>query len=167
MTAADSDATADVDESADVSAPSDDFDAGGGDSEVQGAPPASVAASAAPGGDEPAQADVAVDSEPAPVPDQDADVVTEDDLTVFIAAVERALAGTILEGAVLDDPEIYIALAQSACVRFTDGQDFDAIATDLLASLASSDADTDAATLVGALLGAATRTICPEHADRL
>ena len=94
------------------------------------------------------------------------DVVTEDDLIRFIAAAEVPIEGTSLEGVVFDTPEIYIAIAQSACVRFTQGDGFGEIAADLLIDLESGKPADDEA-LVGALLGAATRTICPEHADKI
>lgn len=90
--------------------------------------------------------------------------VTEDDLVRFLAATESVLRGTALEDVVYDAPEIYIALAQSACARFTAGESFELISTDLVAAVASENADDDQR-LVGAILGAATHTICPEHAD--
>ena len=90
--------------------------------------------------------------------------VTEDDLVRFLAATESVLKGTALEGVVYDAPEIYIALAQSACARFTAGDSFDAVAADLVAAVASANAEDDQR-LIGAILGAATHTICPEHAD--
>lgn len=95
-----------------------------------------------------------------------ADVVTEDDLTLFIAAVERPLEGTSQESAVFDDPEIYIALAQAACARFSAGEGFEQIATDFLADI-DTDGSDDETRLVGAILGAATQTLCPEHADKI
>jgi hypothetical protein len=94
------------------------------------------------------------------------DPVTEDDLVRFIAATEVPLKGTSLEGVVFDAPEIYIALAQAACARFSAGGSFDVIADGLLVDLAT-DKPTDDERLVGALIGAATRTICPEHADKI
>lgn len=94
------------------------------------------------------------------------DAITGDDLTRFIAAAEVPLRGTSLEGVVFEAPEIYIAIAQVACARFTDGDTFEEIADDLLAQL-ESDASDDDQRLVGAIIGAATRTICPEHADKI
>jgi outer membrane murein-binding lipoprotein Lpp len=94
------------------------------------------------------------------------DVVTEDDLIRFIAAAEVPIEGTSLEGVVFDAPEIYIAIAHSACTRFTQGDGFGEIAADLLIDLESGEPADDEA-LVGALIGAATRTICPEHADKI
>lgn len=91
--------------------------------------------------------------------------VTEADLVRFIEATESVLSGTSWEGAVYGAPEIYIALAQSACARFTNDQSFEVVAADLLTAVAGADANDDDERLVGALLGAATRTICPEHAD--
>ena len=94
------------------------------------------------------------------------DVVTEEDLTLFIAAAERTLEGTAQESVVFDDPEIYIALAQISCDRFSAGETFEQIATDLLADI-ETDAAADETRLVGAVLGAATQTLCPEHADKI
>ena len=94
------------------------------------------------------------------------DSVTEDDLTLFIAAAERSLEGTSQESALLDDPEIYIALGQISCDRFSAGEQFDQIAIDLLADIDTDDSD-DETRLVGAILGAATQTLCPEHADKI
>lgn len=95
-----------------------------------------------------------------------ADPVTEDDLTLFIAAAERSLEGTSQESAVFDDPEIYIALGQASCDRFSTGEKFDQIAIDLLTDIDTDDSD-DETRLVGAILGAATQTLCPEHADKI
>jgi hypothetical protein len=94
------------------------------------------------------------------------DVVTEDDLTLFIAATERALEGTSQESAVFDDPEIYIALGQASCDRFSAGESFEKIATDFLVDIDTDESD-DETRLVGAILGAATLTLCPEHADKI
>lgn len=89
--------------------------------------------------------------------------VSRDDLVRFIAATETVLQGTPNQGVVYDAPEIYIAIAQAACARFTAGDSFDAVANDLLVQLASAN-PADDKKLVGAILGAATQTICPEHA---
>jgi hypothetical protein len=95
------------------------------------------------------------------------EVVTEADLARFIAATEEALQGTDQAGVVIDAPEIYIALAQAACARFSAGDSFDQIATDLLSQLADAGSTDDNERLVGAMMGAATRTLCPEHADKI
>ncbi len=128
--------------------------------------------------DEPATTEITDDTvAPATDPNADAatpatstgpslDPVTEDDLVRFIAATEVPLKGTSLEGVVFEAPEIYIALAQAACARFSAGDSFNLIADDLLEELAT-DKPTDDERLVGALIGAATRTICPEHADKI
>lgn len=94
------------------------------------------------------------------------DAGTEDDLIRFIAATEAPLEGTSLEGVVFDAAEIYIAIAQASCARFSDGDTFEQIAADLLEQLDSGNTIDDER-LVGALLGAASRTICPEHADKI
>ena len=82
----------------------------------------------------------------------------------FIAAVETVLTGTPNEGLVRESPEIYIAVGQAACARFTAGDSFDQVSNDLLTDLMSANPSDDRR-LVGAILGAATQTICPEHAD--
>jgi hypothetical protein len=105
------------------------------------------------------------DQTPDPAPTT-TDVVSEDDLTLFITAAERSLEGTSQESAVFDDPEIYIALGQASCDRFSAGATFEQIATDILADIDTDDSN-DETRLVGAILGAATQTLCPEHADRI
>lgn len=94
------------------------------------------------------------------------DPVTEEDLIRFVAATEYALRGTAQEGVVYDAPEIYVAIAQEACARFSDGEDFDQVAADLIADLSSAGLSNEDR-LVGAILGAATQTICPEHAGKV
>jgi hypothetical protein len=90
--------------------------------------------------------------------------VSEDDLARFVAATETAIAGTVWAGAVQASAEIWVAVAQAACARFSDGETFETVADDLVATFSDPD-PTDVERLVGAVLGAATRTICPEHAD--
>jgi hypothetical protein len=94
------------------------------------------------------------------------DAVTEEDLARFIAATEAALVGTSAEGLILEAPEIYIAIAQASCARFTQGDSLQQIVNDHL-----DDNDTtpvaDDEQLIGALLGAAVETICPEHAAKV
>ena len=88
--------------------------------------------------------------------------VSQDDLVRFIAATETVLKGTPDEGVVYASPEIYIAIAQSACARFAAGDTLQTVANDLLTQLATTNPTGDKR-LVGAILGAATRTICPEN----
>jgi 2-keto-3-deoxy-galactonokinase len=88
--------------------------------------------------------------------------VTQDDLVRFVAATEAAIAGTPDAGVVEEQPETYIALGQAACARFTGGESFEVVAADMLAEL---DASGASERLVGAIIGAATRTLCSEHAD--
>ena len=91
--------------------------------------------------------------------------VTEDDLARFVAASESAVAGTSVEGVVFDAPEIYIAIAQASCARFTEGDTLEQVVNDHLdATGAESAADEE---LIGAVLGAAVETICPEHTSKL
>ncbi len=95
------------------------------------------------------------------------EIVSEADLARFVAATEEALHGTDQAGVVIDAPEIYIALAQASCARFSAGDSFDQITTDLLGQLADAGSTDDNERLVGAIVGAATRTLCPEHADKI
>lgn len=86
--------------------------------------------------------------------------VDKADLVRFVAATEAVLVGTPDEGLVNETPEVYVALAQFACELFDGGGTFDSVTTELLG--------TDTTTsdlLIGAVVGAATRTICPEHAE--
>ncbi len=53
----------------------------------------------------------------------------------------------------IDAPEIYIALAQASCARFSAGDSFDQIATDPLSQLADAGSTDDNERLVGALAG--------------
>lgn len=94
------------------------------------------------------------------------DPVSDADLENFLASVETAIQGTRHEGVVFEEPDTYIALAQAACARFSDGHTLDEIADDMLGAVGGA-ATTDDERLVGALLGAATRTICPEHSDKI
>lgn len=89
--------------------------------------------------------------------------VTEQDLARFVAATEAALAGTSIEGVVLEGPEIYIGVAQASCARFTQGDSFEQIVSDYLADTEATPGSDDEQ-LIGAILGAAVETICPEHA---
>jgi hypothetical protein len=86
--------------------------------------------------------------------------VVKADLVRFIAATEAVLAGTPDAGAVNETPETYIALAEIACERFDDGESFEAVTAELLGT-----ASTASRRLIGAVVGAATRTICREHAN--
>jgi hypothetical protein len=94
--------------------------------------------------------------------------VFEDDLVTFIAASEAALEGTRYQGAIFEAPEPYIALAVAACARFSAGDELEQIVADLLAELGGTgENDEDDERLAGAIIGAATRTICTEHSDEL
>jgi hypothetical protein len=94
------------------------------------------------------------------------DSVTEEDLDRFLAATEAALVDTSAEGLILEAPEIYIAIAQGSCARFTQGDSLGQIVNDHL-----NDTDTTPAAddeqLIGALLGAAVQTICREHVAKV
>ncbi len=94
------------------------------------------------------------------------DTLTVDDLARFVAAAEAALVGTGIKGDVLEAPEIYIAIAQASCARFTQGDSLKEIVNDLMGDTTAPTA-TDEQQLIGAVLGAAVETICPEHTAKL
>jgi hypothetical protein len=94
------------------------------------------------------------------------DSIIEEDLARFIAATEAALVDTSAEGLILEAPEIYIAIAQASCARFTQGDSFHQIVNDHLdGTYTTRTADDEQ--LIGALLGAAVETICPEHTAKV
>jgi hypothetical protein len=95
-----------------------------------------------------------------------ADDITQEDLTRFVAATEAALAGGAMEGVVLDAPEIYIAIAQVSCARFSQGDTLEQIVADHLAETAPTPGANDEQ-LIGAVLGAGVETICPEHGTKI
>ena len=93
------------------------------------------------------------------------DPVTEADLARFVAASEAAVVNTSVEGTVLDAPDIYIAIAQASCARFSEGATLeDVVAEHLDGELSTSQ---DERELIGAVLGAAVETICPEHTEKI
>lgn len=138
------------------------------ESESEAEPTADPVITEAPETDEtePAATAVAATDVPSSDPATDSASVSEDDLARFIAATERALVGTDQESVVFDDPEIYIALGQASCARFSAEDTFEQIATDLLEEIDTEESD-DETRLVGAVIGAATQTLCPEHADKI
>ena len=93
-----------------------------------------------------------------------AGAVTEDDLARFIASAEAALTGTRHEGVVLDSAELYIALAQTSCARFSAGHSLQDIVDDLLGTPQAAADDNH---LAGAILGAGVATICPDHTGKV
>jgi hypothetical protein len=69
------------------------------------------------------------------------------------------------EGLRLEAPEIYIAIAQGSCARFAQGDSLQQIVNDHL-DATDTTPSADDEQLIGALLGAAVETICPEHASK-
>jgi uncharacterized NAD(P)/FAD-binding protein YdhS len=92
--------------------------------------------------------------------------ITQDDLARFIASAEAALTGTSHEGVIVDSPELYIALAQASCARFSAGESLQDIVNDLLGHTDTTPQEDDKQ-LIGAILGAGTATICPEHTNKV
>lgn len=96
------------------------------------------------------------------VPATGVESLDEAALARFIAASESAVAGTSLEGLVLADPDIYIALGQSSCARFSNGDTLDQLVADHFTGAIERTVDEER--LLGAVLGAAVEVMCPEHA---
>jgi len=92
---------------------------------------------------------------------------TPPDLTVFIAAVDAALAETEYSGAALSDPEVFIATGQMFCEMLDDGATEDQVLSqhlDALEGAGGSESPDADATASGVILGASTRIICRHHA---
>jgi hypothetical protein len=93
-------------------------------------------------------------------------IATEKDLARFLAATEAALVDTSAQRLILEAPEIYIAIAQVSCARFTRGDSLEQVVNDHLDDTdATPSADDEQ--LIGALIGAAVETICPVHASKI
>ena len=92
--------------------------------------------------------------------------VSREDLVVFVAAMEQSLEGTSYEGAILEEPEVYIAAAQTFCARLENGDSIVKVINDYLFELSGTDVSDslpDDVALVGALIGAGVQTICPSQ----
>jgi hypothetical protein len=94
---------------------------------------------------------------------------SEDDLAVFIAAMEELLVGTVYEGEAINEPELFLATGWLFCDWLDEGDTPDAALTRYLDELAG---EVDAATddqlvLAGALLGAAVVVLCPWYAGEV
>ena len=86
------------------------------------------------------------------------------DLTVFIAAVDTALADTGYAGAALTDPEVFIATGQLFCELLDEGATTDEVLSEHLVALAGNGEVTDDdAVASGVVLGVSTEIICPHH----
>lgn len=92
---------------------------------------------------------------------------SDDDLAVFIAAMEELLTGTVYEEGALEEPELFLATGYLFCEWLDDGADADGVITRYLDELAGGvDSATDEQlVLTGALLGSAVGVLCPHHAD--
>jgi hypothetical protein len=91
---------------------------------------------------------------------------SEEDLAVFIAAMEELLVGTVYEGEAINEPELFLATGRLFCEWLDEGDEPDAVLVRYLDELAGGvDAATDdQLVLAGALLGAAVGVLCPVHA---
>ncbi len=108
-------------------------------------------------------------AEPAPsesATSTDSEPETTPDLTVFIASIDEAMAGTSYEGAAIDDPEVFIAVGQLFCERLNDGDSQDDVLSEYLDGIADAEGvvSDDDATLAGVILGVSIEVLCPEHA---
>jgi hypothetical protein len=103
---------------------------------------------------------VAVPAEPRAVEDVEAD------LARFLAAANFVLRGTNLEAEILAAPQTYVGLGQLACVDMAAGSTVEQVVSTHLES-ATDEERADEARLIGAVLGAAVETICPDQADKL
>ncbi len=86
---------------------------------------------------------------------------------VFLAAVADTLDGTRFEGAPFEDPEVFAATGLLFCERMAQGEAGEQVVVEFLSELAGGDAtlaDGDQLVLTGALMGAATETLCPRAA---
>lgn len=91
---------------------------------------------------------------------------SEEDLAVFVAAMEELLVGTVYEGEAIKEPELFLATGRLFCDWLDEGDDPDGVLTRYLDELAGGvDAATDdQLVLAGALLGAAVGVLCSAHA---
>lgn len=86
---------------------------------------------------------------------------------VFLAAVADTLEGTRFDGAPFEDPEVFAATGLLFCERMVQGAAGEQVVVEYLSELAGGDAtlaDGDQLVLSGALMGAATETLCPQAA---
>jgi hypothetical protein len=93
--------------------------------------------------------------------------VAPPDFTLFIAAVDAALADTSYAGAALTDPEVFIATGRLFCQLLDEGMTSDGILSehlDALAAVNAGEVADDDAIATGVVLGASTGAICPQHA---
>jgi hypothetical protein len=90
----------------------------------------------------------------------------DDAVVVFIAAVEETLTGTSYEGAALADPDVFVATGRLFCDQLDAGDDIDTVLARYLTELAGGvdAAGDDELVLAGAVLGAATVSLCLDHA---
>ena len=91
---------------------------------------------------------------------------SEEELAVFIAAMEELVVGTVYEGEATNEPELFLATGWLFCDWLDDGDEPDVVLARYLDELAGGvDAATDdQLVLAGALLGAAVGVLCPAHA---
>lgn len=108
-----------------------------------------------------------IDVEPQPAGSADTPgVVIQADLARFVASAEAVMAGSAYENVIYDDPELYIAIAQTMCVWLDEGQSVDEVIEGYL--LAGDDSPTvEDQAFAGALLGAGVQTLCPTHGSEI
>lgn len=107
-----------------------------------------------------AGATTSVSPEPAPTPD----------LTVFIAAINDAMAGTSYEDAALEDAEVFIAVGRLFCELLDEGATVDEVLSEYLDALIDPETGTvaeDDSLVAGVVMGASIEVLCPQHRSGL
>lgn len=98
-------------------------------------------------------------------------VETEDmpALALYLAAIERGVAGTELEGAAFEEPQALIDTGILFCGLLDEGVAPVDILRGWVAALSADGPapDEDELLLGGVVLGAAVRFLCPEHVESL
>jgi hypothetical protein len=91
---------------------------------------------------------------------------SQEELAVFIAAMEDLLVGTVYEGEAISQPELFLATGWLFCDWLDAGDEPDVVLSRYLDELAGGVdvATDDQLVLAGALLGAAVAVLCPSHA---
>lgn len=90
-------------------------------------------------------------------------------LALYLAAIERGVEGTDLEGAAFEEPEALIETGVLFCGLLDEGLAPVDVLRGWVAALSTEGQtpDEDELLLGGVVLGASVRFICPEHSDRL
>lgn len=93
--------------------------------------------------------------------------IDDQDVVVFVAAVERMLADGPYEGAIHESPDVYAAMAQQLCFRLDDGDSINSVVTETMDQAGLEMNSGEDRTLIGSVLGAGVESFCPRHRDLL